>query len=162
MRVNSDGSTDNSFGPAFSQLVQTIALQSDGKILIGGYFTSYDGLPINRVARLNSDGTIDSTFNAGSGANDFVYDIAFQADGKILLGGAFTFFNNQPRAGSVRLNATAAPRKTFFDFDGDGKSDLSVFRPSDGVWYLNRSTQGFAGIQFGEANDNPAPNAFVR
>jgi hypothetical protein len=45
------------------------------------------------------------------------------------------------------------PTGVQFDFDGDGKSDISVFRPSDGVWYLNRSNQGFAAIQFGASTD---------
>jgi hypothetical protein len=48
------------------------------------------------------------------------------------------------------------------DYDGDGKSDISVFRSSNGVWYLNRSTQGFTGISFGANGDKPAPNAFIR
>ncbi len=45
------------------------------------------------------------------------------------------------------------------DYDGDGKTDLAVFR--DGAWYLNRSTAGFMGIAFGAANDKPVPNAFI-
>jgi subtilisin len=48
------------------------------------------------------------------------------------------------------------------DYDGDGRSDLGVFRPSSGSWYLLRSTQGFAGLQFGAGEDLPTPNAFVR
>jgi hypothetical protein len=48
----------------------------------------------------------------------------------------------------------------FADFDGDGKADVSVFRPSTGIWYLNRSTSGFAAIQWGLAGDKLTPADF--
>jgi hypothetical protein len=48
------------------------------------------------------------------------------------------------------------------DYDGDGRADVAVFRPSAGAWYLNRSTSGFAGVAFGAAEDKPIPNAFIR
>ena len=46
-----------------------------------------------------------------------------------------------------------APRRTASDFDGDGRSDISVFRPSDGIWYLLRSTAGFSAVQWGLSDD---------
>jgi hypothetical protein len=67
--------------------VVAITLQPDGKILIGGDFTSYNGTPRNRVARLNADGSLDMSFNPGTGANSTVYALAVQPDGKILIGG---------------------------------------------------------------------------
>jgi (2Fe-2S) ferredoxin len=53
--------------------------------------------------------------------------------------------------------APAPPTRTSFDFDGDGRSDISVFRPSNGVWYLNRSTQGLSAAPFGLSNDKLVP-----
>ena len=56
----------------------------------------------------------------------------------------------------VNFAPTVAPR-TRFDFDGDGRADVSVFRPSDGVWYLNQSTNGFSATRFGASTDQPVP-----
>ena len=64
------------------------AVQPDGKILIGGSFTTVLGVTRNNIARLNTDGTLDTAFNPN--ANSLVYSIAVQADGKILAGGDFT------------------------------------------------------------------------
>ena len=54
------------------------------------------------------------------------------------------------------FSPTVAPR-TQFDYDGDGKADVSVFRPSDGVWYLNQSSNGFFAVRFGNSSDVPVP-----
>lgn len=108
-RLNANGSLDGSFlasGAGANGAVSTLALQPDGKILIGGDFTSFNGTSRNRLARLNSDGTLDTTFlSAGSGANDQLFALVLQTDGKVLIGGLFTTINNVPRNRIARLNS---------------------------------------------------------
>ena len=105
IRLNSDGSVDSSFniGTGFSNNVRTLALQSDGKIIVGGIFTSYNGVSANRIIRLNSDGSIDSSFNIGVGFNTTVDTLTLQSDGKIIVGGSFTNYQNQPAGHLIRL-----------------------------------------------------------
>jgi uncharacterized delta-60 repeat protein len=85
-----------------SNQVYSIAVQADGKILIGGWFTAVGGVPRNNIARLNADGTVDTGFNPI--ADNIVYSIAVQADGKILLGGSFTTVGGETKSYIARLN----------------------------------------------------------
>src|SRR6266536_1647817 len=92
-RVNPDGTLDTSFNPGANAEITCLALQADGKILVGGSFTTLGGggtgtVVRNRIARLNPDGTLDTGFDPG--ANDRISAIALQSDGKILVGGNFT------------------------------------------------------------------------
>lgn len=105
-RLNSNGTLDTSFdtGTGPNGGVYSAVLQSDGKLIICGVFTSYNGVTRNRIARINTDGSLDTSFNPGTGANSVVRMVAQQADGKILLAGDFTAFNGATRIGLVRLN----------------------------------------------------------
>ena len=105
VRLNSDGGLDPNFNPAAGtdSAVYSIAVQNDGKAFLGGLFTLVNGANRNYIARLNSDGSLDTTFNPGSGANYVVYSVALQSDGKVLIGGSFTEFNGTPRGGIARL-----------------------------------------------------------
>lgn len=109
------GENDSSFNPGngANAFIQTIAIQNDGKILIGGYFTSYGGVQINRIARLNSDGSLDTTFNIGTGLDNAVLSIAIQNDGKIILSGWFTSFNGTSINRIARLNSDGSIDATF-------------------------------------------------
>jgi uncharacterized delta-60 repeat protein len=100
-RLHSDGTVDASFrptiqgGPSLGMGVQPVGLclQPDGKILIGGRFTNVCGITRPGLARLNSDGTLDTGFDASSVLNSddpSVSEIAVQADGRILIAGHFT------------------------------------------------------------------------
>lgn len=105
-RLNVDGSVDLTFDPGAGadDAVRAIALQTDGRILIGGSFTNFNGAALSRFARLNSNGSIDMTFNPGEGANDTVTAIAVQGDTRIVLGGQFTRCNGVTRHRVTRLN----------------------------------------------------------
>jgi uncharacterized delta-60 repeat protein len=97
----------------FNSVIRTSAIQTDGKIIVGGYFTLYDGTNYNRLVRLNSDGSPDVNFDIGSGFNGSVFKVVLQADGKILVGGNFTSFNGTTRGNIVRLNHDGSEDATF-------------------------------------------------
>jgi uncharacterized delta-60 repeat protein len=103
VRLNADGTRDTAFttntgtGVAVGsfQAINSAAIQTDGKIGLGGFFTTFNGTTANRVVRLNSNGTRDTAFttNNGTGASGGVMFISIQPDTKIVLGGEFTTFN---------------------------------------------------------------------
>jgi uncharacterized delta-60 repeat protein len=104
-RLNSDGTYDTTFdsGTGFNSYTLASATQSDGKIYVGGNFTEYNGTLINRIVRLNTDGSLDTSFDPGTGCNNEVRDFVIQADGKVIFGGAFSQYNDQILK-VVRLN----------------------------------------------------------
>lgn len=122
-RLNSDGTNDTSFnigtGIGISSSdgiegIHTIAIQSDGKILIGGYFTSFNGITRNSITRLNTNGTLDTSFSSGFALDSaIVSSIAVQSDGKILVGGSFDSYNSTMTNNIVRLNANGTIDNTF-------------------------------------------------
>ncbi len=83
--------------------MDSLAVQADGKILVGGDFTTLGGQTRNRIGRLNADGTLDTQLQSG-GEYGSVYSLAVQADGKILVGGYFTTLGGQTRNYIGRLN----------------------------------------------------------
>jgi uncharacterized delta-60 repeat protein len=131
VRLNTDGTEDTAFytnlGTGFNARLDTIVLQSDGKILVGGSFTTLNGTTRNRLVRLNTDGTLDSTFstNLGTAFNAVVRIIVLQSDGKILVGGEFTTLNGITRNRLVRLNTDGTQDTTFNDNLGTGFSVTS-------------------------------------
>jgi len=128
------GSKDTSFsiGSGFNGAVVAIAIQSDGKILVGGQFTTFSGSSQNRLIRLNSDGSKDSTFNIGSGFNNPVNSIAIQSDGKILVGGQFATFSGASQNCLIRLNSDGSKDSTFNIGSGFDSTPSSIEIQSDG------------------------------
>jgi len=120
VRLNPDGSRDLSFvpGTAANAAVRCVALQADGKILIGGEFTTFSGVPAPRIARLNADGTLDTSFVSGVGPagglpTTFVSAIAVQPDGKLVLGGQFTTYNGTISNHIAQLNTDGSLSMSF-------------------------------------------------
>ncbi|MCX6878768.1 MAG: choice-of-anchor D domain-containing protein [Verrucomicrobia bacterium] len=100
---NSRAQTPDGFNPNANGSPYSLALQADGKILVGGSFTTMDGAARNRIARLNADGSLDTGFNPN--ASSEVYCLVVQADGKILMSGSFTTVGGVLRNRIARLNA---------------------------------------------------------
>ena len=127
IRLNLDGSIDTTFntGTGFNGLARTIIIQSDGKILVGGSFTSYNGTPANYIIRLNQDGSIDNTFNYGTGFSGTlqgltaVMDIVIDNNGKIYITGGFTTYNGSGgNNGIIRLNQDGSKDVAFDNSTG--------------------------------------------
>jgi len=255
-RLNGDSSLDASFAPAIGgALVETVAIYPDGRIMIGGFFSGVNGFNRQNVARLNADGTLDESFNAGAvgapyhvwlhpdgkvlldflttivrrnidgtadpsftaptfyansnpkincalvqpdgsivvggnfnfagnisrnnfvrlspsgsvdqfffptGANGEVWTLTAAPGNKIIGGGSFTRFDNEGRAGIVRINTAQYHKIIPFDFDGDGRADVSVTRPgSDYVWYqLLGPNYTYSQTPFGLTGDVVTPADF--
>lgn len=123
-RLKADGTLDETFRPnggpvhiastlALGTWVGAITLQPDGRILIGGRFHLVDGVSAPHVARLNPDGTLDSTFKLRGGASGPVERIRLQPDGKIVLVGVFDTVGGRAARKLARLNADGSNDPTF-------------------------------------------------
>lgn len=102
-RLHPDGSLDGSFNSSANAMIYSVVVQEDGRIVLGGTFTAVNGTARNRLARVWSDGSLDIGFDPGTGANDFVYRIVIQQDGRLVIGGAFTTYNGTSRNRIARV-----------------------------------------------------------
>ncbi|MEI6607773.1 MAG: choice-of-anchor D domain-containing protein, partial [Verrucomicrobiota bacterium] len=105
-RFNADGSLDTGFDPNAAGSVRSMVQQADGRLVIGGNFTTVGGVTRNRIARLNTDGSLDSGFDPN--ASDWIRSVALQADGKIIIGGFFFNVGGFPHNYVARLDNDAA------------------------------------------------------
>jgi uncharacterized delta-60 repeat protein len=154
IRLNQNGSVDTSFvvgsgfttGGTYTDInseVSALALQSDGKIIVSGNFDAYNGTSVTRLARLNSDGSIDNTFNTGTGLNLPAFTIAVQSDGKILVGGFFTTYSGVTQNNITRLN-TDGTIDTSFSGNTSGfnrQVDTIVVQPDGKILAVGNFTQ---------------------
>ncbi|MCF8374346.1 MAG: T9SS type A sorting domain-containing protein [Bacteroidales bacterium] len=137
-RLNINGSLDSTFDPGTGPngYVYSSTVQSDGKIIIGGSFSNFNGTASSRIARLNSDGSLDTTFIPGTGANDVVYAIDIQSTGKILIGGDFTSYNGISKNRIARLNNDGSIDATFLSGTGANDGIRTIVQQSDGKIFI--------------------------
>ncbi|NBT48103.1 MAG: hypothetical protein EBT07_09875 [Actinobacteria bacterium] len=132
-RLNSDWTLDTAFatGTGANSSIYSVALQSDNKVIISGYFSSIHGISTEYIARLNADGALDASFNPGLGPDSYAQVIALQSDGKIIIGGSFRSYNGMSQENLARINADGSldlafrttPNSSIYDIKvlGNGK-----------------------------------------
>ena len=147
-RLQPDGSLDASFstGDGVNNSVETIAMQSDGKVLIGGSFDEVDGLWRSLFARLNANGRVDESFyDEMDMIGSYVHAIAAQNDGRVLIGGSFSSINGAARSNVARLNAY------------DGSLDASFTNSANSVVHaidIQRDGRILIAGEFASVNNN--------
>lgn len=161
VQLQENGAQDTGFdqGPGGSPLpLRAVARQADGKIVVGGDFTSLRSVACNRIARLNVDGTLDLTFNPGTGPNSDVAVIVIQPDGKILAGGNFTSWSGVTRRGLVRLNEDGSLDTSLGNLDsvvdsvgGDFEVTTIALQPVDVAPHFRILVGGFFQRQVADA-----------
>jgi uncharacterized delta-60 repeat protein len=170
VRYNVDGSLDSSLdndgkiitpiSPDSYDQANDLALDINGRIVVAGSSSGGNDGADFCVLAYNADGSVDTTFGTGGKVitdfgttNDYAEAVALDGKRNIVVTG-----NSSGAFALARYRA--APNSAVADFDGDGRSDVSVFRPSNQAWYLDQSTEGFRAVQFGLATDVLAPADF--
>src|SRR5882762_574832 len=103
------------------------ALQPDGKLLVGGQFTSFNGVPRDQLVRLNADGSVDTTFSAGvTAGGPTIPSVLVQPDGKVLIGGMFSGINGATRIRLARVNADGTLDSNFVATVTSSESFITV------------------------------------
>ena len=168
-RRNYDGSLDNSFAPpSFTSpeggLIASVLLQRDGSMIVGGRFETLfhqaGTFFRNHITRLFNNGSVDTSFMP-DGADRRIRTLARYSSSKIIAGGDFTVIGTIRKAGNARITLGPAVAGSAFDFNGDGRADITAYRPSSGVWYeLYSGGNVFGAPAFGATGDIPVPADF--
>ena len=146
-RFNFDGSLDTTFNPGTGAdgEITAAVLQPDGRIVVAGRFTSFNGFTHNRVCRLNADGSVDQSFGLGNGINNAALALALQSDGRIIVGGQFSQVDLAQRFNLARLNTNGSVDLSFDPVNGpNGDVNAIVIQP-DGRIVIGGTFIGYNG-----------------
>jgi uncharacterized delta-60 repeat protein len=150
-RFNFNGSLDTTFDPGTGAdgEITAAVLQADGRIVVAGRFTSFNGFTHNRVCRLNANGSVDQTFGLGNGINNAPLALALQSDGRIIVGGQFTQVDLTLRNYLARLNTNGSVDLSFDPGNGpSGDVNAIVIQP-DGRIIIGGTFIGYNGFARG-------------
>ena len=151
VRLLDSGALDTTFNCSVSGgygEVRSIALQEDGRILIGGNFTTVNGVARMNIARLNADGSVDMDFNPGAGTDNTVSTVATTGQDQVLVGGHFSLVDDEDRVHVARFNddpsmggGAANPYTLFAGGKGSWKQ-INLPRPRVNTGSLDLVTEG--------------------
>ena len=159
-RLNADGSLDGSFNVGAGVVddggsvgeAQAVAVLPNGQILVGGLFQDFNGTTAPCLARLNADGSVDASFNAGgagvavNGYGSGVESIVVLANGQILIGGGFSSYNGMAEGGVARLNADGSLDATFQSGQGADESVTTLGAQANGQVLAGGGFNNFDGV----------------
>ena len=178
VRYNTNGSLDTSFNGSgititpvgsSTDTANSVAIQANGKIIVGGGSFNSTSLTDFALVRYNANGSLDTSFDGDGklttvfGNNqDSIQSIAVQPNGRIIAAGSSYNGSNSVFAVARYIGDSVQAYRAPFDFDGDSKTDIGIFRPSGGEWWINRSSSNqTTAAQFGASSDKPVPSDYT-
>lgn len=129
LRINTNGTRDLTYnsGTGLSNTAYSIAIQSDDEIIVGGDFTTYSGSSVNRLVKINTDGTRDLSFSPGTSQNGGIYTLELLSNNSLLVAGAFTSYSGSTANRLVKINSNGSRDNSFVVGTGpSGWGSLSV------------------------------------
>lgn len=148
VKIKSNGDIDDTFnvGTGFNGEVRKIKILSDGKILVGGNFSTYNSLTSWILVKLNVDGTIDSTFNQPTTNFGSIYDIITNSSDSIYLGGDFITYSGVAAQYIVKLNSNGTIDNSFSSFSGFNGTVTKILLDSSENLYVGGSFTSYSGV----------------